>query len=46
VLKNKLDLSKNQDFLTDLKIANKNVRFIRCDDAGENITMKNNPEIK
>jgi hypothetical protein len=22
------------------------VRFIRCDDAGENMTMKNDPEIK
>jgi hypothetical protein len=32
--------------LTDLKIANQNVRFIRCDNAGENMTMKNNLEIK
>jgi hypothetical protein len=22
------------------------VKFIRCDDAGENMTMKNDPEIK
>jgi hypothetical protein len=32
--------------LADLKIANRNVRFIRCDDAGKNMTMKNDPEIK
>jgi hypothetical protein len=31
---------------TDLKIANRIVKFIRCDDAGENMTMKNDPEIK
>jgi hypothetical protein len=32
--------------LNDLKIAYQYVRFIRCDDAGENMTMKNDPEIK
>jgi hypothetical protein len=32
--------------LTDLKIANQIVRFIRCDNAGENMTMNNDPEIK
>jgi hypothetical protein len=47
VLKNKSDLKvKIKTLLTDLKIANWNVRFIRCDDAGENMTMKNGPEIK
>jgi hypothetical protein len=43
-LKNKLDLKiKIKTLLTDFKIANWNVRFIRCDDAGENMTMKNDP---
>jgi transposase InsO family protein len=47
VLKNKLDLKvKIKTLLTDLKIANWSVRFIRCDNAGENMTMKNDPEIK
>jgi hypothetical protein len=47
VLKNKLDLKvKIKTLLTDLKIANRNIRFIRCDDAGENMTIKNDPEIK
>jgi hypothetical protein len=32
--------------LADLKIANWNVKFIRCDNVGENMTMKNDPEIK
>jgi hypothetical protein len=32
--------------LTDLKIADWNVKFIRCDDSGENMTMKNDPGIK
>jgi hypothetical protein len=46
VLKNKLDLKvKIKTLLNDLKIANWNVRFIRCDNAGENMTMKNDPEI-
>jgi hypothetical protein len=47
VMKNKLDLkTRIKTLLTDLKIANRIVEFIRCDDAGENITMKNDPEIK
>jgi hypothetical protein len=47
VLKNKLDLKvKIKTLLIDLKIANWNVRFIRCDDAGENMTIKNDPESK
>jgi transposase InsO family protein len=47
MLKNKSDLKvKIKTLLTDLKIANRNVRFIRCDDAGENMTTKNDPEIK
>jgi transposase InsO family protein len=37
---------KIKTLLTDLKIANQNVRFIRCDDSGKNMTMKNDPEIK
>jgi hypothetical protein len=32
--------------LTGLKIVNQIVKFIRCDDAGESMTMKNDPEIK
>jgi hypothetical protein len=32
--------------LTDLKIADWNVRFIRSDNAGKNMTMKNDPDIK
>jgi transposase InsO family protein len=47
VLKNKLDLKiKIKTLLTDLKIANWNVRSIRSDNSGENMTMKNDPEIK
>jgi transposase InsO family protein len=47
VLKNKSDLKlKIKTLLTDLKNAIQNVRFIRCDGAGKNITMKNDPEIK
>jgi hypothetical protein len=47
VLKNKSDLKvKIKTLLTDLKIANRNVRLIRCDNAGKNKTMKNDPEIK
>jgi hypothetical protein len=46
VLKNKLDLKvKINTLLTDLMIANWNVRFIRYYDAGENMTTKNDPEI-
>jgi hypothetical protein len=32
--------------LTVLKISNRIVKFIRCDNAGKNMTMKNDPEIK
>jgi hypothetical protein len=47
VMKNKSDLkTRIKTLLTDLKIANQIVKFIRCDDAGENLTMKNDPEIK
>jgi hypothetical protein len=47
VLKNKLDLIvKIKTLMTDLKIANWNVRCIRCEYAGENMTMKNDSEIK
>jgi hypothetical protein len=37
---------KIKTLFTGLKIANWNVRFIRCDNAGKNMTMKNDPEIK
>jgi transposase InsO family protein len=47
VFKNKMDLKiKIKTLLTDLKIANWNVKFIRRDNADENMTMKNDPEIK
>jgi transposase InsO family protein len=47
VMKNKSDLkTRIKTLLTDSKIANRIVKFIRCDDAGENMTMKNDPEIK
>jgi hypothetical protein len=47
VMKNKLDFNARiKMLLTDLKIAIRIVKFIRCDDAGENMTMKNDPEIK
>jgi hypothetical protein len=47
VLRNKSNLKvKIKTLLTDLKIANWSVRFIRCDDARKNMTMKNDPEIK
>jgi transposase InsO family protein len=46
-VENKLDIkAKIKTLLTDLKIANRIVKFIRCEDAGENMTMKNDPEIK
>jgi hypothetical protein len=46
-MKNKSDLkTRIKTLLTDLKIANQIVKFIRSDDAGENMTMKNDPEIK
>jgi hypothetical protein len=37
--------SKDQEFITNLKIANQNIRFIRCDNARKNMTIKNDPEI-
>jgi hypothetical protein len=47
VMKNKSDLkTRIKTFLTDLNIANRIVKFIRCDDTGENMTIKNDPEIK
>jgi hypothetical protein len=47
VMKNKSDLkAKIKTLLTDLKIAGLNVRLNRCDDAGKNMTVKNDPEIK
>jgi hypothetical protein len=46
-MKNKLDIKASiKTLLTDLKIANRIVKFIRCDNPGENMTMKNDPEIK
>jgi hypothetical protein len=46
-MKNKSDLkAKIRTFLTNLKVAGLNVRFIRCDDSGKNMKMKNDPEIK
>jgi hypothetical protein len=46
-MKNKLYLNaKVKNLLTNLKIAGFNLRFIRCDDSGKNMTMKNDPEIK
>jgi hypothetical protein len=47
VLKNWLDLKvKIKTLLKDLKIANRNVRFMRCNNAGKKMTMKDDPEIK
>jgi hypothetical protein len=41
LIKNKSDLKgKIKSLLTDLKIADMNVRFIRCDNAGKNMTIK------
>jgi hypothetical protein len=37
---------KIKSLLTDLKIDGLNVKFIRSDNAGENMTIKNDPEIK
>jgi hypothetical protein len=46
-MKNKLDIkARIKTLLTYLKIANWIVKFIRCDNAGENMTIKNDPEIK
>jgi hypothetical protein len=47
VIKKKLDIKgKIKTLLTDLNIAGVNVRFIRYDNADENMTMKNDPETK
>jgi hypothetical protein len=47
VIKNKSYLkTRIKMLLTDLNISHHIVKFIRCDDAGENMTMKNDPEIK
>jgi hypothetical protein len=46
-LKRKSDLKeKVKTLLTDLQIAGLNVKFIRCDDSGENVSMKNDQDIK
>jgi hypothetical protein len=46
-LKRKSDLKeKAKTLLTDLHIAGLNVKFIRCDDAGENVSMKSDQDIK
>jgi hypothetical protein len=46
-LKRKSDLKeKVKTLLTDLHIAGLNVRFIRCDDAGENMSMKSDQDLK
>jgi hypothetical protein len=46
ILKRKSYLKeKVKTLLTDLKIAGLNVKFIRCDDAGENVSMKSNQDI-
>jgi hypothetical protein len=46
-MKNKSDIkARIKTLLTDLKIANRIVKFIRYDNAGENMTIKNDPEIK
>jgi hypothetical protein len=46
-LKNKSDLKgKVKKLLTDLQVAGLDVKFIRCDDAGENMSMMNDQEIK
>jgi transposase InsO family protein len=47
VMENKSDIkARIKTLLTDFKIANRIVKFIRFDDADENMTMKNDPEIK
>jgi hypothetical protein len=46
-MKNKLDLKgKVKNLLAELKIDDQDVRFIRCDNAGKNMTIKDDPEIK
>jgi hypothetical protein len=47
ILKRKSDLKeKVKTLLTDLHIPGLNLKFIRCDDAGENVSMKSNQDIK
>jgi uncharacterized protein (UPF0335 family) len=47
VLKNKSDLKgKIKTLFTDLKIAGIDVKYIRCDNAGENKAMKDDSESK
>jgi hypothetical protein len=47
ILKRKSDLKeKVKTLLTDLHIAGLNVKFIRCYDAGKNISMKSDQDIK
>jgi hypothetical protein len=47
VMKNKSDIkARIKTLLTALKIANWIVKNIRCDNAGESMKMKNDPEIK
>jgi hypothetical protein len=38
-------ISKDQALLTNLKIAGQNIRFISCQNSGESMTIKNDPEI-
>jgi hypothetical protein len=46
-MKNKSDLTaKIKTLLTDLKISGLNESFIGCDNAGEKMKMKNDPEIE
>jgi hypothetical protein len=46
-LKRKSDLKeKVKTLLTELQIAGLNVKFIRCDNAGENVSMKSDQDIK
>jgi hypothetical protein len=46
-MKNKSDFrGKIKTLLSELKISGPNVEFISCDNAGKNMTMKNDPEIK
>jgi hypothetical protein len=47
ILKRKSDLKeKTKNLLTDLQIAVLNVKFIRYDDAAENVSMKSDQDIK
>jgi hypothetical protein len=47
VMKNKSDImARIKTLLTNLKIANQIIKFIRCDNAGKNMTMRNDPEIE